>query len=108
MVLVFFYSDSGLAYMIESDDGVRHKVEQLNSLASIICRMMYALHENKDPKDDLEHAITKYCIQVNKDSLYSCKSIYELTGCEPNQKNNVEESKENYDDVAEVTKNNDR
>ena len=111
MALVFFYANSGEAYLLESDDSVKKQVDDLNFLTSIICRMMYVLHENKAPSDSDEQSIVKYCIPVSKEVLYQQKSLFDLIGDnKPGKKKptkNLEESKESYADVAQATKNND-
>lgn len=108
IALVFYFSDLDEAFLVESDDSVKERVDQLNLLTGIICRMMYVLHEGKDPKDASDVDIAKYCIQVSMESFYSCKSLKQLTGGLSKKYKNFEESKESYSDAANATKNNDR
>ena len=107
VALVFYYEETELTWMIESDDSVKEQADTLGVFESMVCQLMFAIHENKAPQPDADaDKLVKYCIPVSKDSVYASKGLRELTGgslAKPTTKKQ-EEEKQSYDEIAQHAK----
>lgn len=76
--------------MIESDDSQQEQMNKLQVFETVICQLMFAIHEQKAPDQDTDAAkVAKFCIGVSKESVYeSVGSIKELvTSVSPKKSN---------------------